>query len=274
MRCARTLSALSITLLAGLMLAGCAAQTEEEDRAAAQAEAWATLQQAKADLDAKRQELRALRESAESDAAEGEAAEGEAAPTEGQEAAEGEAGEPPPKPVEALQKEVNKMAEEFTGQLAAFINSQEIYEGEPLTEVQRAAFDMKADEDILVAKEYIEKAGNYQKAIDIYTTALLADPTSEKLMAAKAEAEALRHMTEERFAPVKKGMTRDEVKALLGTPKPTNVREFEKGVIGWFYPKEEPRTAAGVYFRKRKGEYVVYSADFEAIKADEEEEEG
>ena len=121
MRCARTLSALSITLLAGLMLAGCAAKTEEEDRAAAQAEAWATLQQAKADLDAKRQELRALRESAESDAAEGEAAEGEAAPTEGEEAAEGEAGEPPPKPVEALQKEVNKMAEEFTGQLAAFI---------------------------------------------------------------------------------------------------------------------------------------------------------
>ena len=80
--------------------------------------------------------------------------------------------------------EVNKLTELFTGQLADFINSQEIYEGEPLTEVQRAAFDMKADEDILVAKEYIEKAGNYQKAIDIYSTALLADPESEKLLAA------------------------------------------------------------------------------------------
>ena len=164
------------------------------------------------------------------------------------------------------------MTEAFTGQLAGFINSQEIYEGEPLTEIQRAAFDMKDDEDILVAKEYIEKAGNYQKAIDIYTTALLADPTSEKLMAAKAEAEAMRYMTEERFAAAKKGMTRDEVRALLGTPKPTNVREFEKGVIGWFYPKEEPRTAAGVYFREKKGVYVVYSADFDAIKADSDEE--
>ena len=144
--------------------------------------------------------------------------------------------------------------------------------GEPLTEIQRAAFDMKAGEDILVAKEYIEKAGNYQKAIDIYTTALLADPESEKLQAAKAEAEAMRYMTEERFAAAKKGMTREEVRAALGTPKPSNVREFEKGVIGWFYPKEEPRTAAGVYFREKKGVYVVYSADFDAIKADSDEE--
>ncbi len=265
MRCARTLSALIISLLAVLLLSACAAETEEDDQAAVQAAAWASLQQAKSDLDAKRQELGELRARLA-----GELPEGEAAPAEGE--GEAEAAIPTEDEVATLQQAVDKMAGNFTGQVAEFINTQEIYEGEPLTEIQRAAFDMKAGEDILVAQEYIDKAGNYQKAIDIYATALMADPDSEKLKAAKAEAETLRHMTEERFSTVKKGMSRDEVRALLGTPKPINVREFENGkVLGWFYPKEEPRTAAGIYYRKKKGEFVVYSFDFDAIKADEEE---
>ena len=270
MRCARTLSALSISLLAVLSLSACGPQEAKDDQAAVQAEAWASLQQAKADLDAQRQELAELRDRL---AAAAEAPEGEAAPAgEGEEGEAGDAAPPTEEQLAELREKVDKMAADFTGQVAEFINSQEIYEGEPLTEIQRAAFDMKAGEDILVAQEYIDKAGNYQKAIDIYNTALLADPESEILLAAKAEAEELRYMTEERFAEVKKGMPREEVKKLLGTPMPVNVREFEEGkVIGWFYPKEEPRTAAGVYFRQKKGEFVVYSSDFEAIKADEEE---
>ncbi len=80
------------------------------------------------------------------------------------------------------------------------------------------------------------------------------------------EAEVLSHMTEERFAAVKKGMDREEIRRLLGSPKPVNVREFDGGVIGWFYPKKDPNTAAGVYFRKKNHQYVVYSADFIAIR--------
>ncbi len=268
-------------LVAVLALAGCESTSPEEDQAAAQAAAWAALQQAKVDLDAKRQELTDFRaqlaEAPEEETPAEEAPEPEAGEEGGGEGEEGggegeEGGEEPLSPEEqlaALEKEIGKAGEEFAGQLTGFLNSQEMYEGEPLTEVQRAAFDMKADEDILVAQEYIDKGGNYQKAIDIFTTALYADPTSEKLMAAKAHAETMRYMSEERFAQVKKGQTRDEVRELLGTPKANNIREFDKGVIGWFYPKEVPRTAAGIYFRERKGEYKVYESDFDAIKAEE-----
>lgn len=277
---ARNLSALSITLLAVLGLAACSSgPTEEEAQAALQAEAWASLQQAKADIDAKRQELRDLEERLAGGAMDEEAAgEGDAAAAgeggdmagEGGDMA-GEAGEEALSPEEqlaALRQETDKMGEDFTAQLAEFINSQEIYEGEELTPIQRQAFDMKEDEDILVAQEYIDKAGNYQKAIDIYNTGLLADPTSEKLLAAKAAAEEQRYMTEERLAQVEKGMTEDEVRQLLGTPMRANVREYEeRGVTAWFYPKAEPNTAAGVFYRQRRGELKVYEVDFDAVKA-------
>jgi outer membrane protein assembly factor BamE (lipoprotein component of BamABCDE complex) len=93
------------------------------------------------------------------------------------------------------------------------------------------------------------------------------DPDNEKLAAAIAEAEAFRYMTKERLATVKKNMTQKEVRALLGTPKVQNVREFDQGVIGWFYPKEEPNTASAVFFRERKGVLKVYKTDFEAVKS-------
>ena len=149
-----------------------------------------------------------------------------------------------------------------------------MYEGEPLTEVQRAAFDMKGDEDILIAQEYIDAAGDYQRAIDIYIQSLAFDPDNEKIQAAKAEAETLRYMTEERFGAVDKGMTEAEVQAALGTPMRMNVREFEEGLLGWFYPKEAPNTAAGVFFQEKDGAMEVYKVDFNAVEAPTEEEQG
>lgn len=284
MGCKRNLLALSIALLA-LLAGACAPDTSEEDaRTAAQAEEWAGLQQAKADLDAKRQELSELKamiaggmpeEEGEADGG------GEEAPAEGEGGAKGEGGAEgevedtmtPEEKLATLQEAVDTGAGEFIGRLADFLNSQDLYEGQELTEVQRAAFDMKASEDVLVAQEYIDKAGNYQKAIDIYTSSLLADPTSEILLEAKAKAEDLRYMTEERFATVKKKMTQDEVRDLLGTPKPVNVREYEdRGIIAWFYPKEDRGRAAGVYFRERKDVWTVYNLDYDAVKADEEKE--
>lgn len=260
MRSARNLSTLAVLLLVILGFAACAPQGEEEvDQTTLNAEAIAALQQAKTTLDAKRQELRDLK----ARIAGGEAGE------EGSEAAEpAEGEEPPPSPEEraaALEGEVNKLGEEFNGQLIDFINSQDLYEGQELTEAQRAAFDMKADEDILVAQEYIDKAGNYQKAIDIYTTSLLADPGNEKLLAARTEAEGLRYMTEERFGQVKSKMKPEEVRGLLGTPQSRNVREYENGITAWFYPREESGYAAGVFFEKHKGQLQVYEAKFDAV---------
>ena len=130
----------------------------------------------------------------------------------------------------------------------------------------RQALGMKSDEDIVLAQEYIDKGGEYGRAIEIYKQLLISDPDNEKVLAAKALAEEMRYMTEERLGEVKKGMTEDEVRELLGTPKGTNVREFDNGVIGWFYPKEERYTAAAVFFRDKEGVLKVYQTDFEAVK--------
>jgi hypothetical protein len=232
----------------------------------------------KAELDAKRAELQTVEEAIAQAPEEGEEeAETEAADAEGEGEAGEEGAEAPPSPeeqAEQLHQEISELDQEFYGRLIDYINSLELVEGQELTEQQRQAFNWKAEEDILVAQEYIDKGGDYRKAIDIYTTALLSDPENEMLLAAKARAEELRYMNEERFGQVEKGMTQDEVRGLLGIPKRMNIREFENGIIGWFYPKEEPRTAAGVFFQEKKGELQVYKTDYEAVKADDEEGEG
>ncbi len=219
-------------------------------KTAISAEAWTRLQKVKDTLDAKRRELRLLRdENSRDEGGNNRAVSGR---------------------LSTLEGEVAKLTEEFQGQVIDFINSQDLYEGQELTEAQQAAFDMKAQEDILVAQEYIDKAGNYQKAIDIFTTSLLTDPDSELLREAKARAEELRYMTEERFAAVKKGMSEAEVRDALGTPQPMNVREYEdRGVTAWFYPRTERKAAAGIFFRRRGGELEVYAADFGAIEPEE-----
>jgi hypothetical protein len=81
-------------------------------------------------------------------------------------------------------------------------------------------------------------------------------------------------MTQERFAQVKKGMTKDEVRELLGQVMLSNLREFppakasDRPVEGWFYKKKDGG-AAGVYFREKRkgqGDWAVYNVDFDAIK--------
>jgi hypothetical protein len=269
MRSVRNPFVLVTLLFLAFGLSACPSSTDGGDPAVADAEAFAALQAAKADLDAKRQELRDLRgqvagggeeEGSEEDGSEQEA---------GEDGGGGDGAEGREDRLAALEAEVAAMTEAFTNQVIEYINSQDLYEGQELTENQRAAFDIKAREDILVAREYIEKAGNYQKAIDIYTTSLIADPDSEILAQARAEAEELRYMAEDRFAAAKKGMTEAEVREALGTPQPRNVREYENGVTAWFYPREG-RKAAAVYFKQERGELKVYSADFNAVEREEE----
>ena len=267
MRRGRMVFALPTVVLALFALLGCESTTEEDLKAAKTAEDWAAIGQAKAELDAKRAELAELHERIAAPPAE-EAAGGEA---------ETEGAEAPPSPeelaalAESTQEDLYKLSDAFGARLVEFINDQGISVGGELTEMQAEAISMKSDLDIDLAQSYID-GGEYQRAIDIYNQALTLDPNSEKLAAAIASAETLRYMTEERLATVKKNMTEDEVRDLLGTPKVHNVREFDGGVIGWFYPKEEPNTAAAVFFREKKGALKVYKTDFEAVKAPTSEE--
>ncbi|MEM1202056.1 MAG: hypothetical protein AAGN66_02380 [Acidobacteriota bacterium] len=261
--------ALAIIWIALLGLTACSGTTEEENTDPG-AEIWAFLEKTRPELDTKREELKALHERLSGDpSADGATAEGEG------EDAEGESAETPEEiqtQIDALKQEVTTLADAFYGKLAEYLNSQGMVEGAPLTTEQRQAFDWKAQEDILLAQEYITEGGDYKRAIDIYDQSLMSDEGNELLLAAKAEAERLRYMDEERFGQVKKKMTQAEIRALLGTPKNTNIREFpEKSTVGWFYPKED-RGAAGVYFKETKkdeGNWVVTVFDYDAVPTPE-----
>jgi len=181
--------------------------------------------------------------------------------------------------VEQIESELYTEAFDLGARIAEFINSAGVPVGEELPERVLKAFRMKSDTDILLAEEHIEKGGDYAKAIEIYTTALSTDPDYERLKEALAEAEALRWMTEERFALVKKGMTEDQVKALIGPPNAHNMRSYpERKAAAWYYPKGPDRSAAGVYFRQKKegDPFTVYQLDFNAVKTggDNEEADG
>ncbi len=271
MRRGRKLFALPGAVLALFALSACeSGPTEEELQAAKTAGDWAAIEQARAGLDATRGELAELQQQIASSEEEGE---------EGAEAAEGEGEEGAEAPLspeelaakaDEVKQSIYKLEEDFGAQLVAFINDQGISVGGELTEYQSGAIRMKSDLDLELAQGYID-GGEWGRAIDIYNQALTLDPDNEKVAAAIAEAESRRFMTEERLAEIKKGMTEDEVRELLGTPKVQNVREFDGGVIGWFFPKEEPNTAAGVYFREKKGVLKVYRKDFEAVKSQDDE---
>ena len=278
----RKLFALSTLLLLVLLQAACSQGDPEAEKAAADAAEWAALEEAKNALDGKRQEfadMQARMAEGEGDEAEGaddsatEGDESEGADGEGTDA-EGEVpmtAEEMAASLETLQEEVNDLSTDFSTKLVAFINNQSITEGQEFTEIQRKAFNFKAEEDIMIAMEFIEEGGEYQRAIDIMNSSLTFDPENEMLLSAKAKAEEMRYMTEERFDQVKKGMSTEEVRALLGIPKRNNQREFDNDVTGWFYPKEEPNTAAGVFFQTKNEELKVYKTDFNAVKAPEQE---
>lgn len=254
-------------LLLGLGLTACGGSSQVDEAAALRDATWAELQTMNQELKQKRQQLAELNEQAEAAAAEA-----------GQQAAEaGEAaGEDLAAKSEELRKEVDEAAQDFSERLVAFINENPPIQGEPLTERQKAAIRMKSDEDIVLASEYIDKGGDYRRAIKIFEDALTVDPDYERLKEELAAAEEMRFTTEERFAQIKKGMTESEVRAALGPVNLRNVRYFEKDdVTAWYYPTSERGDAAAVWFRKdkKKGGLVVYQTQFDAISREEEGEE-
>jgi len=255
-------------LIAGVLLVlvatGCGVGGPS-DQELANEEEWTWLQETQLELSAKRQEL------AEVQAAAMAAAE-EVVDEEAAEEVEGEAVEPVDDPVArlaALDEEVAVLTEEYTGRLVGLLNADPMIEGEPPTERQLALLAMKSDEDIVLAQEWIDKGGDYKRAIEIYNTALMFDPDNPKLQAALADAEANRYMTAERFSEVTKGMTEDDVRRLLGQANLHNVRKYDdKGVVAWFFPTSKTGEAAAVWFQPDKKTEVmtVYQVKFEAVK--------
>jgi hypothetical protein len=74
----------------------------------------------------------------------------------------------------------------------------------------------------------------------------------------------MRFITRERFDLVKKNMTMDEVKEIVGYPYYQNIQRNEKqGVETWLYRKKEGGAAA-IYFKMKTSK--MYNKNFEAVK--------
>ncbi|HSL82670.1 MAG TPA: hypothetical protein VLF66_07825 [Thermoanaerobaculia bacterium] len=251
---------MSVVLAAALALAplaflGCGGDEQAEAQAERDARL-AELEQQKQELDAAREELAALEE--------------RLAQARGGELPEGEEVDATQLQTEVAQRDaqLTTLAEDLNGALVEFINADPPIEGEPLKEHHQRAFELKAQEDMVLAEEYITEGGDYPRAIRIYQDILTYAPDNERVKQALAHAEANRYMTQERFAQVQQGMTQNEVQALLGPVNFQNRRDFpDQGVVAWYYPKSPARDAAGVFFRERNDRWVVYRADFDAVKA-------
>ena len=272
-----------IALLALVVACGGGEQVDSSQRA----EAWTALEAEHQALTASRAELADLRMqlfevlASEPEVPE-EAATEEVEAEEGatEEGEEGEEGVDEPMTAEQIQARLDELdgelgtqAESFGTHLVEFINADPVYQGEEPSELQKAALRLKSDEDIILGQEYIDRGGDYRRAIEIFETALMVDADNPNVIAALEKARADRFMTEERFAQVSQSMSEGQVKALLGQVYHHNVREYpEKDIVAWFYPKEEGG-AAGVYFQlhKKSDTYQVYRVDFEAVKAATEE---
>lgn len=164
-------------------------------------------------------------------------------------------------------RETEALAAELNRRLVELLNADPPVQGEPLSERQKATLRMKSDEDILLARQFIEQGGDYQRAIDIYREALVVDPDNPRLREELAKARARRYITRQAFAQIKEGMAQEEVRRLLGQPNLHSVRDYpDRGVAGWFYPKDASGAAAAVWFHKEGGKATVYLLDFDALQ--------
>jgi len=166
-----------------------------------------------------------------------------------------------------LQPQIDAKTDELGRRLVEYINADPPIQGEPMKPEQVAAFRLKSAEDMFVAREFIDKGGDYRRALDILKAAAAVDPDNPTLKSAIAEAEANRLVTPERFALVKNGMTPEEVRQVVGPVYLRNVKEYpDKGIVSWFYPTADDGHAAAVYFHKKGESLIVYQATFDAVK--------
>jgi outer membrane murein-binding lipoprotein Lpp len=124
-----------------------------------------------------------------------------------------------------------------------------------------------ADEAIFNAEDTVTKSGNYNKGMETmitakeYYVAIGLEPLP-MLVDKIAEYEDWRFITKERFDQVKRNMTPDEVKEVVGVPYYKNIRENPNKTITWIYGRREGGAAAITFNTKGK----VYHTNFDAVK--------
>jgi tetratricopeptide (TPR) repeat protein len=275
MRLVRNASLILLAVVGVMAIGACGSSGSDVDPAR-EAE-WASLVETKGGLDGLREEREQLRDAlsaAKAMAEEEDEAQAEAGDESGGDAEEPMTVEEIEAKLATMDDEIVEKADSFMQTLVAYLNADPMIEGEAPTERQIAALRMKSSEDMVLAQEYIEKGGDYQRAISIYQNALSFDPENEELKAALETAMAERYMSEERFAQAKKGMTQDEIREVLGQVNLYNVRDYEdRDVTAWFFPTAEGGYAAAVWFRenKKSGELEAYQLKYDAVSPETQE---
>ena len=249
---------IAILVVAGLS-SGCSRGPSEEELAkAAFEEQLATLQQQYEDLKQARTDLAAAQASLaeiealkERDRSDEQKAELETLPT----------------TIEELSSARDAAYEAVQGTLADFLNiALNEFPDHPATV---EGLNLYSDEAILIADDVVAKSGDYKKAINQLDSAnsyydSIGLPPYQQLVDKLAELEDMRFITQERFDLVKKNMTMDEVKELIGVPYYQNIQVDEKRKVEtWLYRKRDGGAAA-IYFRTSNNK--VYNKNFEAVK--------
>lgn len=170
--------------------------------------------------------------------------------------------------VKQASKELDRVFTDDQNELAAFLNT-------ALNEAPQALETLEglkiyAEDTVLNAKDFMNEAGDYRKAVELLETAQsyfesISAPVPAELKSLLEEARKFRFITKERFDQVQKGMTRAEVRAITGTPLALNIREQEvkgKKVTIWLFRSESGDIAS--FFFDDKGK--LYSKDWKAGK--------
>lgn len=172
-----------------------------------------------------------------------------------------------PAQIEALNVTKDEAFEAVQATLADFLNvALNEFPENPAT---LQGLNLYSDEAILIADETVLMSGDYKKAINQLDSASryyesLGLPPYQPLVDKLAELDEMRFITKERFDLVKKTMTMDEVKEVVGTPYYQNIQvDKKRGVETWLYRKREGGAAA-VHFKIKDGK--VYNLNFDAIK--------
>ena len=124
------------------------------------------------------------------------------------------------------------------------------------------AAQVLAKEKIIVADDYMNLLARYDRAIDLYRTALELEPSNEEAAQKLALAERRRFVSMSAFASVRNGMREQEVRSLIGLPREDWIKQVvQNGRVYavWIYPKSDGGASA-VYFDNG----VVYHTNWNA----------
>jgi hypothetical protein len=119
-----------------------------------------------------------------------------------------------------------------------------------------------AREKIIVADDYMNVLARYDRAIDLYRSALELEPGNEEARTKLAMAERRRYVSMSSFATLKNGMREAEVRSIVGQPREDWIKQVvQNGRVYsvWIYPKADGGASA-VYFDNG----VVYHTNWNA----------